>query len=128
MFDVTLTVGGGPAKDPVVFARGDVSKAQAVVDIQQRLVKMLLKLNGLSQALIAGTIPAGSAVNPVEMSIEFLITEGGQKWHRTLLEYPKMGEEQQAVVLGMLVGELSSMTRETKAKAKSVTAKGKGPK
>ena len=128
MFDVTLTVGCGPAKVPVVFAWGDVSKAQAVVDIQQRLVKMLLKLNGLSQALIAGTIPAGSAVNPVEMSIEFLITEGGQKWHRTLLEYPKMGEEQQAVVLGMLVGELSSMTRETKAKAKSVTAKGKGPK
>ncbi len=128
MFDVTLTVGCGPAKDPVVFAWGDVSKAQAVVDIQQRLVKMLLKLNGLSQALIAGTIPAGTAVNPIEMTIEFLITDGGQKWHRTLLEYPKMGEEQQAVFMGMLVGELSSMTRETRAKAKSVTAKGKAPK
>jgi hypothetical protein len=128
MFDVTLTVGLGPAKDPVVFEWGDVSKVQAVADLEQRLVKALLKLNSMSQAIIAGTIPAGTTTNPVEMTIEFLVTEDGAKWHRTVLEYPKMGEEQQSLILGMLTGELSGVSKETKAKAKPAKAKGKGPK
>lgn len=128
MFDVTLTVGCGPAKEPVVFAWGDLEKVQIVNDLERRLVGALLKLNSLSQAIIDGKVPGGTTTNPVEMVIEFLVEEDGVKWHRSVLEYPKMGEEQQALLIGMLTGELSGMSKETKAKAKPAKAKGKGPK
>lgn len=126
MFDVTLTIGLGPTKDPVVFEWSDVSKLQIVNDLERRLVSTLSKLNALAQAILDGHIPGGAMTNPVEMVIEFLVTEDGEKWHRTTLEYPKMGDEQQAMFIGMLTGELSGMSKETKAKAKP--AKAKGPK
>ena len=128
MFDVTLTVGLGPAKEPVAFEWGDLSKMQAVADLERRLVESLLKLNGLSQAIIDGKVPAGTTTNPVEMVIEFLVTEDGAKWHRTVLEYPKMGEEQQALIIGMLTGELTGLSKETRNKAKPKREKAKGPK
>jgi len=128
VFEVTLTVGLGPAKEPVNFIWGDLEKIQIVNDIERRLIGALMKLNSLSQAIIDGKVPGGTTTNPVEMTIEFLVTEDGEKWHRTTLEYPKMGEEQQALLIGMLTGELSSMSKETKAKAKPFKAKGKGPK
>lgn len=126
MFDVTLTLGLGPVKDPVVFAWGDLDKIQIVNDLERRLVSALAKLNALAQAVIDGQVPGGTTTNPIEMTVEFLVTEDGEKWHRTTLEYPKMGEEQQAMLIGMLTGELSGMSKETKAKAKP--AKAKGPK
>ena len=129
MFDVSLTIGLGPVKEPVVFEWGDLTKAQAVTDIERRLVDALFKLNGLSQAVIDGRIPpSGSVTNPVEMVLEFLVTEDGEKWHRTVLEYPGMGDEQQALIVGMLTGEMSGLTRDTKGKAKPKREKVKGPK
>lgn len=125
MFDVTLTIGLGPANEPVVFEWVDLTKAQAITDIQRRLIDALSKMNGLSQAILDGRLPpAGPATNAVEMVVEFLITEDGAKWHRTVLEYPGMGDEQQALIVGMLTGELSMLTRDTKGKAKPKKAKG----
>ena len=107
---------------------GDLSKMQAVADLERRLVEMLMKLNGLSQAVIDGKLVTSTPTNPVEMTIEFLVTEDGKKWHRTLLEYPGMGDEGQAVLIGMLTGELTTLSRETRTTAKPKREKAKGPK
>jgi len=128
MFDVTLSIGLGPVKDPVIYEWADVSKLQIVTEIERRLLEGLLKLGALSTAILDGSMPTATTTNPIEMVIEFLVMEDGEKWHRTVLEYPKMGEEQQVMFLGMLAGEMSSMSREVrgKAKAKKGKAVGKG--
>lgn len=117
MFDITLNVNLGAAKSPVVYAWTDVTK-EDIVEIEENLLRGLLKLNGVMRAELSGTIPKGSNTNPVEMVVEFLITEDGEKWHRTMLEYPKMGEESQALFLGMLAGGLTETPKNVKDKVK----------
>ena len=64
----------------------------------------------------------------VERAVQELDDFFGAKWHRTVLEYPKMGEEQQALIVGMLTGELTGLSKETRGKAKPKREKVKGPK
>lgn len=116
MFTVKLTIGLGPVKTPVVYTWDDVSKGQIVADLEDRLLKGLMKLNDLGDDMVRGRIPKATTTDPVEMVIEFLIEEDGEKWHRTTLEYPNMGDEQQAMFLGVLAGELATLPKDTAAK------------
>jgi len=131
MFNAKLTVGFSGTKPDVVFEWADVTKAEIIIDLEAKLLKGLLKLNDLALDIVKGNLPKGTTTSPVEMTVEFLIEEDGAKWHRTVLEYPKMGEEQQAMFIGLISGEASSMSREARGKAKVKTKEkheGKGPK
>jgi len=125
MFNAKLTIGFSGTKPDVVFEWANLTKVDTVSHLEDRLIKCLVKLNDMSDDVIRGRAPTATATNPIEMTLEFLIEEDGTKWHRSLLEWPKMGDEQQAMLLGLLHGQLATLPGEVKGKGKG---KEKGPK
>lgn len=125
MLNVTLTVGLGPLKDPVVMTWPDVSKLQ-ILDIEEQLLDGLMKLNAVGVAIAEGNLAKSPNTNPIEMVIEFLVEEDGVKWNRAVIEYPNMGEEAQAMFLGMLTGQMTGLKDETRAQGRMSKGKGKG--
>ena len=127
MFNAKLTIGFSGIKPDVVFEWANLTKVDTVSHLEDRLIKCLVKLNDMSDDVIRGRAPMPTTTDPVEMTLEFLIEEDGVKWHRSLLEWPKMGDEQQALFLGLLAGELATLPGEVKGKAKG-KVKERGPK
>lgn len=125
MYDAKLTITPGPAKPPTVFEWADLKKDEILEDLELMFLEGLIKLNGMAVAVLDGDIPEAPTTNPVEVVIEFVITKDGEKWHRTVLEYPGMGEEAQAMFLGTLTGEMSRLSRSVRNKTRKTRGKGK---
>ena len=129
MFEVTATVSywkdGAETRAPYIRQWSGIAKEHVVDQLEARWIRALGKLNGLSSDVIHGNAPVPETTNPVEMRMDLLITEDGEKWCRTSMEWPKMGIEQQEALLGIFNGELSGLSVEVKSKESKGKTKGK---
>lgn len=124
MFSVTATfsflnANGSPAKDPVIEKWNGLEKMKVIDQLEDRFLEFLLKLNQVATDVGHGRVEKPSTTNPVEVQLEALITEDGKKWSRTVFEWPNMGEEQQAMMLGLFYGEMATLDKDTADKKES---------
>lgn len=108
-----LTASGAEAKSPYVREWEGLSKAQ-FIELEIKYNHAMLKMAHLSAAMARGDSPKPPSTNPVEMRMEIVCKEGDVKWMRTTHEWPNMGEEAQAVFLGILDGEMTTVADEVK--------------
>lgn len=124
MFDVNasfrfLKADGTEAKPPYARSWLGVEKVQVVEQLERALMKAMLKMNAISADVGRGRAPKPSCTNPVELVLTAEVLEDGVKWSKVTFEWPKMGEEQQALMLGIVDGELAGTVQEETQKAES---------
>jgi hypothetical protein len=115
---------GREAKPAVVYEWLDIDKRH-VINLEHRLNSALLKLSALSEEVVQGKVPKPGTTDPVEMTLDCLATEDGRKWSRVKFEWPKMGVEQQQLLIGVFDGELANADTELKSKGK-IKGRGRG--
>lgn len=113
---------GTEAKPPYARSWVGVEKVQVVEQLERGLMKAMLKMNDLSNDTVRGNSPRpASNTNPVEMRLTAEVLEDGAKWAKVTFEWPNMGEEMQAVMIGVVNGELGAAvdaeTRRSERKA-----------
>jgi hypothetical protein len=121
MFEVTATAtyvnaDGSEARPPYSRTWGPLEKNHVVDHLEMRMIRALDKMNDMAIQVNHGKAPHPTTTNPSEMRLELMVLEDGKKWARTTFEWPKMGDEQVAMTLGILEGELEHIAPEVKAK------------
>jgi hypothetical protein len=106
-----LNADGSQAKSAIVEEWSNLEKVKVVDQLEDRLMQFLLKLNALSTDIIKGKVKKDVTTAPLEVRLEALVTKNGKKWTRAVFEWPNMGEEQQAVMLGLFNGEMDTLDK-----------------
>jgi len=130
MFEIVCTfsfhdTAGAKVKEDFVRAWDGLTKEQVVDDFEVAHNNAMTKMMNLSSEMNSGNAPRPTTTDPVELRCDITITEDGVKWMRVNYEWPKMGEEQQSLLIGMLSGEISAMPRATKSREKRQPKKDK---
>lgn len=105
-----------PGKRPYSRAWDGLDKVQVIGDFELAFNKAMIKMTELSLATAKGDAPKPSSTKPADMRLDIQILEAGKKWMACSFDWPKMGEEAQAVLIGIIEGELSTMPSTTKHK------------
>jgi len=115
-FVITATVTFDGTKPPYVRTWGPLEKSHVVDHMEMRWIRALGKLNDLATQVNHGKVPKPTTTNPVTMKMDLNITEDGALWCNTNMTWPKMGDEQQATLIGIFEGEIEHVGKEIKAK------------
>jgi hypothetical protein len=103
---------GSKAKDGETRSWADLSK-QDVHEFETAFNRAMTKMSKLAQDKAKGKVKwLMTKTAPCEMRMDIVINEDGVKWMRSTYEWPNMGEEAQAMLLGMIDGELSTLPDE----------------
>jgi hypothetical protein len=114
MINATLTRTFG-TQTPVVDVWTDLSKKE-IVRLEKALTHSLLQMNELADDVLqGGSKPAVDKVKG-DLSIEFVLMEGEEVWHRTTLFYPNTGDGTVAIFEGLVQGQLSKLPDTIKGK------------
>jgi hypothetical protein len=105
--------GGAEVKPPLVMSWESVDK-NSVMELEASLVRWMEKLNNIATATAEGKLPKPPNTNPIYVSCECEVTEGDALWTRTTFEWPNLGEEAQAMMIGIAEGELSIVGQHVK--------------
>jgi hypothetical protein len=126
--DITyLKPDGSAAKEPESREWNDLEKAHVVEHFEMAFNRAMLKMNRLSVDQGRGHSRKWTNTNPVEMRMDIRITEDGAKWMRSTYEWPNVGDEAQALLLGTIDGELSTMPDEVRGKRRGGKSADKKP-
>ena len=114
MFEINCTTSfhaddGSKTKDDYVRQWTGLEKEHVVEHFEMAFNRAMMKMNKMAAEVNRGRAPKPTTTLPVEMRMDIMITEDGAKYIRASYEWPNVGEEQQALLLGMLNGELSMM-------------------
>jgi len=115
MFKVIATASflkdGSETKPPMVYTWDGIEKKHVVEELEDSMIKALGKMNQMAVDVGKGKTPKPGTTNPVEMHLDIVVLEEGKKWARSLFEWPNMGEEQQAMTIGIFDGELAHVSK-----------------
>jgi hypothetical protein len=103
-----LKADGTEAKPPYERSWLGIEKVHVVEQLERGLMRAMLKMNSISGDIGRGKAPESTVTNPVELVLTATVLEDGVKWAKVTFEWPKMGEEQQALMIGIVDGELSA--------------------
>jgi hypothetical protein len=105
-----------PGKKPYQRTWDGLDKVQVIGDFEMAFNKAMLKMTELSLATATGNAPKPSSTKPADMNLSVQILEDGKRWMACAFDWPKIGEEMQALLIGIVEGELSTMPQSTKGK------------
>jgi hypothetical protein len=122
MFDINCVISYGPGadgavKDGDVRSWSDLDKRD-VIEFETAFNRAMTKMGKMAADTARGRARKIVGTNKTEMRMEITITEDGVKWLRATYEWPNMGEEQQALLLGTIDGELSTLPDELRGTAR----------
>jgi hypothetical protein len=100
---------GSEAKPPYARSWAGLEKVHVVEQLERGLMRAMLKMNDLAADINRGKAPRPTTTDPVELRLVAEVLEDGVKWTKVTFEWPKMGEEQQSLMIGMVNGELSGI-------------------
>lgn len=96
----------GSASKPEAQRAWDNLTKQDIEGIERAMLSGLTKLNDLSTSINSGAAPDPGTTNPVTFVSQFSVTEDGSLWFYSKFVWPKSGDETQALITGLLDGEL----------------------
>jgi len=116
-FSITATLKAG-SKPDYTRVWDDLDKITVVEDFEHAWNRAMMKLTNISISVARGKSPKATNTNPVTVTANIEVLEDGKLWLKQLTEWPNMGDEQQAVLMGMIDGELSMMPGTSRGKQK----------
>lgn len=118
MFTVTSTFAAG-AKPPVVRTWENLDKMHVVDRLENVLINVLQRLNHMASDEVSKRNPTPVPnTNPVLVKYSLVIQKDGKNWSTCALEWYDLGEERQAVMLGLLTNQLNAMPSDVSTKEK----------
>lgn len=116
--DKPTVEGGVEVKPPVEHVYDDVTKGD-ILEHEDHLMDVLKGMNKFAKDVEAGKIPRAASTNPVTMEAEFLVEKDGALWTKQENVWPNMGDEAQAVLIGVFNGQLGKRSKGLLAKARA---------